>query len=29
MEVDDHYAMLLGINSPWLISDVDLKIDTQ
>lgn len=29
MEVDDHYAMLLGIKTPWLISDVDLKLDTQ
>ncbi len=29
MEVEDHYAMLLGIKSPWLISNVDLKLDTQ
>ena len=29
MEVEDHYAMLLGVESPWLISDVDLKLDTQ
>ncbi len=27
MEVEDHYAMLLGINSPWEISGVDLKLD--
>ena len=27
MEVEDHYAMLLGINSPWEISKVDLKLN--
>jgi len=27
MEVEDHYALLLGINSPWEISSVDLKLD--
>jgi transposase len=29
MEVEDHYAMLLGINSPWEITTVDLKLDQQ
>jgi transposase len=29
MEIEDHYGMLLGVESPWLISDVDLKLDTQ
>lgn len=29
MEIEDHYAMLLGIKSPWLISNVDLKLDKQ
>ena len=27
MEVEGHYAMLLGINSPWEISRVDLKLN--
>lgn len=29
MDVEDHYALLLGINSPWAISSVDLKIEQQ
>lgn len=29
MEVEDHYALLLGIKSPWGISKVDLKLDQQ
>lgn len=29
MEVEDHYAMLLGVNSPWQIAKVDLKLDQQ
>lgn len=29
MEVEDHYAMLLGVESPWLIGSVDLKLDKQ
>ena len=26
MEVTEHYALLLGIHSPWEISDVDLQL---
>lgn len=26
MEIEDHYALLLGINSPWEISSVDLNM---
>ncbi len=29
MDVEDHYALLLGVESPWLISDVDLQLDNQ
>ena len=29
MEVEEHYSMLLGLNSPWEISHVDLKLDEQ
>lgn len=29
MDVEDHYAMLLGINSPWEVTLVDLKLDQQ
>ena len=29
MEIDEHYEILLGINSPWLISDVNLNVTTQ
>lgn len=29
MDVSDHYAMLLGINSPWEISSVDLQLAAQ
>lgn len=29
MEIEDHYGQLLGINSPWLINQVDLKIHEQ
>ena len=29
MEVEDHYGMLLGIHTPWTISNVDLKMDKQ
>ena len=27
MQVEDHYGLLLGINSPWEISRVDLKLE--
>jgi len=27
MQVEDHYGLLLGIQSPWVISSVDLKLD--
>ncbi len=26
MEIEEHYRYLLGIQSPWLISDVDLSM---
>lgn len=29
MEIETHYAMLLGVHSPWIISQVNLKIDQQ
>jgi len=29
VEVEAHYAMLLGVNTPWIITQVDLKIDQQ
>lgn len=29
MEIEDHYSQLLGVNSPWDISSVDLKIKEQ
>ena len=29
MEIEDHYGQLLGIHTPWLISQVDLKIHEQ
>ncbi len=29
MEVEDHYSQLLGVNSPWEISGVDLEIKEQ
>jgi len=29
MEVEDHYAILLGINYPWEITKVDLNPDKQ
>jgi len=29
MEIEDHYSQLLGINSPWEISSVDLNINEQ
>ncbi|MFT5083768.1 MAG: transposase [Lentisphaeria bacterium] len=29
MEIEDHYGLLLGINSPWEISSVDLDLATQ
>ncbi|VAW71259.1 hypothetical protein MNBD_GAMMA10-1547, partial [hydrothermal vent metagenome] len=29
MEIEDHYAQLLGTNSPWEISSVDLSIEKQ
>ena len=28
MEIEDHYALLLGIQSPWDISSVDLKLES-
>ncbi|WP_419639685.1 transposase family protein, partial [Thiolapillus sp.] len=27
MELEEHYSQLLGINSPWEIYDVELKVD--
>jgi transposase len=27
MEIEDHYALLLGVHSPWEISSVDLKLE--
>ncbi len=27
MEIEDHYGQLLGVNSPWNISSVDLDIN--
>lgn len=29
MDIEEHYGQLLGIHSPWKISEVDLKIDEQ
>lgn len=29
MEIEDHYSQLLGIHSPWLINDVELKMHEQ
>ena len=29
MDVESHYAILLGINSPWEIVLVDLKLEQQ
>jgi len=29
MEIEAHYSLLLGINSPWEISSVDLLMDQQ
>ena len=29
MEIEDHYGLLLGINSPWEISSVDLDLAAQ
>jgi hypothetical protein len=26
-ELQKHYAMLLGVNSPWEVKDVQLKLD--
>ena len=27
MDVNEHYALLLGIHTPWDISSVDLRLD--
>ncbi|WP_419650111.1 hypothetical protein, partial [Thiolapillus sp.] len=27
MKLEEHYSQLLGINSPWEIYDVELKVD--
>ena len=27
MELEEHYSQLLGINSPWEIYEVELKVD--
>lgn len=29
MDIENHYAMLLGVNSPWEVVLVDLKLDQQ
>ncbi|VAW61156.1 hypothetical protein MNBD_GAMMA10-39 [hydrothermal vent metagenome] len=29
MNIEEHYGLLLGINSPWEISQVDLSVSTQ
>ena len=26
-ELQKHYALLLGVNSPWEVKDVELKLD--
>jgi hypothetical protein len=29
MDIEEHYSQLLGIHSPWQISQVDLKMQEQ